>query len=120
MADPTFPTAETHWTRMLHYDLFGSRSDRIAPNREARLPRFGSPIAATAILLGIYVAMYVAVAALIRVLPVQDASASSFRRSTERAAIAAASTSAAHVDESSATDSPGRPSRRLGAGSRDR
>src|SRR5690349_9968327 len=64
---------DTHWTRMLHYDLMRGDGAGIANDRdpmkksfEARL-RARTPLVHAGILLGIYVAMYVAVGAVVEV-----------------------------------------------------
>jgi len=45
------------------------------PDREDRFPPTGSPVSAAAILLGIYIAMYLAVAGLVRLASPPDANA---------------------------------------------
>ena len=67
---------------------------------DAGTPRIRSPIAAGMVLLGIYIAMYLAVASVIHVLTLPDAAALASERSTVPASTAAASNQTAGADDS--------------------
>src|SRR5512147_2211302 len=81
---------ETHWTRALHHDLFAPwrtpdpRDDaakhraapaRSEPREETRREAFGprTPMVAGVLLLGFYVALYLAVSAVIRIFTLDEA-----------------------------------------------
>jgi len=93
---------ETHWTRILHQDLFDAparaaaqparKETRMAPTDTQRhdpdLAR--SPLGSAMILLGIYIAMYLAVAEVVHVLAPADASTVASR--ADQAAMSSAPT----------------------------
>ena len=101
-ATPTRPPVETHWTRLLHCDLFNGNADEAhleAPRGTRPLRgkprRHGAHIA-------VRVAAYVAAAGLAHVL-VPHATATTQRLAADTAATAiGAPANGAHVDESSA------------------
>ncbi len=66
---------ETHWTRVLHVDLRAPWRDAgahaEAPRREAPAPR--TPLVTGALLLGFYVALYLAISAVLRIFADVDA-----------------------------------------------
>lgn len=69
------PRLETHWTRVLYHDLRAPWRDAEAraeaPRREAPAPR--TPLVAGALLLGFYVALYLAVSGVLRIFADIDA-----------------------------------------------
>jgi hypothetical protein len=71
------PIPHTDWTRILYYDVMNANSyvrpqdERTTPGKH-RSRRHRSPIVQGAMLLGIYIAMYLLVAAVIHVLPALD------------------------------------------------
>jgi hypothetical protein len=67
---------------------------------DAGIPRIKSPIAAGVVLLGIYIAMYLAVAGVIHVLTSPDAAAVASERSTVPASTATASNQTAGAHDS--------------------
>jgi len=72
------PVSHTHWTRILYNDVMNANSydvrqqDERARAAKHRSFRDRSPIVQGAMLLGIYIAMYLLVAAVIHVLPALD------------------------------------------------
>ena len=131
--DVVISPVETHWSRILYYDLFSSRSGDSTPDsrefadgympaayglrtlpsrgknreifvatkrssRDTDLDHVESRIKGTAVLLGIYVAMYLAVWVILRVLTSSDATTSiAPDASMARTATATLSTSQANV-----------------------
>jgi len=67
---------DTHWSRILYHDLFSEPADRVARSRDAPTDADfkpgRSPIGAAVILLGVFIATYLAVAGLVRVLSGPD------------------------------------------------
>jgi len=93
------PEHETHWSRILHQDLFDARADATQPtpkempvtmqatqHEDPELAR--SPFGSAMILLGIYMTMYLVVAEVVQVLSPADASTVAQRE--DRAAISSA------------------------------
>jgi len=111
-ATPTRPPVETHWTRLLHYDLFSGEADEAhmhAPRgmqpRRPQPRRHGARIA-------VRVAACVAAAGLAHML-VPDAAAAPQRVVAHRAVTASgAPVDGAHVDESSARSGHGNTTKR--------
>lgn len=74
--DRTFE--RTHWTRILYHDVMNGNADETVPRRPALAPverrtqRQRSPLVQGAVLIGIYVAMHLGVAAVLQVLPRLD------------------------------------------------
>jgi len=78
---------DTHWTRILHQDLFDAPARAVARSPERKETRMTtrqtqphdpelarSPLGSAMILLGIYIAMYLAVAEVVHVLAPAEAS----------------------------------------------
>ena len=78
--DPGNSAASTHWTRILYYDLMDGNMRAIPRNgaffrkkeKRTRSWRNRSPLMESAVLLAIYIAMYLVVALVIHVLPALD------------------------------------------------
>jgi len=68
----------THWTRILYHDVMNGNADEAIRGRPASAPderrtqRQRSPLVQGAVLIGIYVAMHLGVAAVLQVLPRLD------------------------------------------------
>jgi hypothetical protein len=78
----------------------GSRGTTNNADDDAGIPRISSPIAAGIVLLGIYMAMYLAVAGVIHVLTSADAASAASERSTVPASTATASRQTAGANDS--------------------
>ena len=82
---------ETHWTRIFYCDLYAphaaarvheERKETAMPDRNSRDPHRpwgGTPLGAALVLLGIYIAMYLAVAEVVHILSPADAAAAEAR-----------------------------------------
>jgi hypothetical protein len=90
----------THWSRIFYHDLFSQeketpvytkRAQSFDPTHESR-PGDHSPLASAMLLLGIYIAMYLAVAEVVHVLAPAQASTAIVRDEAPMSASASAST----------------------------
>jgi len=78
---------DTHWTRIFYCDLYAPQAEALTRQERKEIvmasrhshdtdrPIGGSPLGAAMVLLGIYLAMYVAVAGVVHVLTPQEAAA---------------------------------------------
>ena len=126
---PDVAPLETHWSRILHYDLFDADADAratrererpVQPRKEPRMPSSDpfrdpppiverSPLAGALVLLGIYVVLYLSVAAALHVLePANASTVDSAGQAAVSATVSAPLAASAPTADASDDTRPGR------------